>query len=143
VLIVETLRQQIGLIFVIGATGYALWRGGRPERVCGAAMLAAWLISPYVVARHDWVDPQWALAAIDFSLFALLFWYALRSDRYWPMWAAALLGLGVLMHITMVVDPRIIPKAYLTANVIWSYLVVLALVVGTAVEVRRPHRSGA
>jgi hypothetical protein len=137
VLIIHTLRQQIGLIFVVLAAGYALWRGGRPERVCGAAMLAAWLASPYVVSRRDWVDPQWAVAAIDLSLFALLGWYALRSNRYWPMWAAALLGLGLVMHVTMLVDPRIVPRAYLTANVIWSYLVVLALVVGTALEAPR------
>lgn len=140
-LILHTLRQQLGLIFVLLAVGYALWRGGRPERVCAVAMLAAWLASPYVVARNDWVDPQWALAAIDVSLFLVLLWHALRSDRYWPMWAAALLGLGVVMHVTMLVDPRIIPKAYLTANVIWSYLVVLALVAGTALEARRLRPS--
>lgn len=136
-LVFNTLRQQIGVVFVVIATGFAFWRGGRPERVCAAALLAAWLISPFVVDTRDWVDPQWAELAIDLSLFGLLLWFALRADRYWPIWAAALTGLGVIVRISALVDPRIIPKAYMTAAGMWAYLVVIALVVGTWLEARR------
>jgi hypothetical protein len=67
-------------------------------------------------------------------------WFALRSDRFWPIWAAALTGLGVIVRISTLVDPRIIPRAYMTAAGAWSYLVVIAVVVGTVLEVRRRTR---
>jgi hypothetical protein len=142
-LIFDTLRQQIGVIFVVLATGFAFWRGGRPERICAAALLAAWLASPFLIDTRDWVDPQWTVLAIDAALLAVFLWFALRSDRFWPICGAALMGLDVIVRISMVVDRHIIPQAYMTAAAMWAYLVVLTLVVGTAVEVRRPSRAGA
>lgn len=136
-LLVHTLRQQIGLVFILLATGFVVWRGGRPERISAIAMLAAWLGCPYLVQTSDWFDPQWLLFAVDILLFGMLLWFALRTDRYWPMWAAAFQGLGVIMHVTMLADPRIVPRAYMSAAGMWSYLVVLAVVAGAALEIRK------
>lgn len=139
-LILHTLRQEVGLVFVILATGFAFWRGGRPERVCAVVMLTAWIVCPYLTRTGDWMDPQWSLLGVDLALLALLLWYALRGDRYWPMAAAAMHGLGLVIHFAITIDPRIHPWAYMTATGVWSYLTVLALAAGATLEGRRPLR---
>jgi hypothetical protein len=139
-LVFVTVRQQVAMLIAIAGCGYAIWRGGRPERIAGAALLAGWIVSPFLINNRDWFDPQWAEAILDTALLGLLLWIAFTSDRWWPMFAAAFHGLGVLMHVTMLIDPRVPPWSYRTAAAVWSYGWLLAMVVGTAVEVRRPPR---
>lgn len=137
ILIFHSIRQQIGMLIGFAGCGFALWRGGRPERIFGLVLVIAWTVSPFLLNTDDWIDPQWAEAVVDLIVLGVLFWLALTSDRYWPMWATAFHGVGVLMHLTMLVDPRVPPWAYRTASAIWSYAVLFALVIGTALEVRK------
>ncbi len=136
-LVFDTPRQWFALAFVVIACGFALWKGGKPERIGGAAMLLAWIIQPFTVDTKDWLDPQYAAFATDAPLLAVLVWLALRGDRWWPMWASAFQFLGMLMAVIIAVDPRVRPLAYMTALGLWSYLAVIALVVGTWREARR------
>ncbi len=136
-LVFDTPRQWFALAFVVIACGFALWKGGKPERIGGVAMLLAWIIQPFTVDTKDWLDPQYAAFATDAPLLAVLVWLALRGDRWWPMWASAFQFLGMLMAVIIAVDPRVRPLAYMTAVGLWSYLTVIALVVGTWREARR------
>ena len=136
----HTLRQQLGLIFAILAFGYVFWRGGKPERIAGVVMALAWFVSPYLVNTHNRYAPPWGVFALDLALLGFLIWMALGSHRYWPMWAAALHGLGVLMHAMRNIEHRILPQSYMTASGIWGYLVVIALIVGVMLEAA-PARS--
>jgi hypothetical protein len=139
-LIFHTLQQQVGMLMGFAGCGYALWRGGRPERIFGLVLLIAWTVSPFTINTNNWLDPQWAEAMIDLVVLAALLWLAFTSDRYWPMWCAAFHAVGVLMHVTMLVDRRVPPWSYRTASAIWSYVVLFTLVIGTMVEVHRPFR---
>lgn len=140
ILIFTSIRQQIGMLIGFAGCGYAIWKGGRPERIFGWALLFGWTVSPFLINTRDWLDPQWAVAVVDISLLGLLLWFAFTSDRWWPMLAAAFHGLGVMMHLTMLIDPRVPPWSYRTAAAIWSYLLLAALVIGTAVEARQTPR---
>ena len=139
-LVFDTPRQWFALAFAVIACGYALWKGGKPERIGGAAMLLAWIVQPFAVDTNAWLNPQYAAFATDVPLLAVLVWLALRGDRWWPMWAVAFHFLGMVMAIIIVVDPRVRPLAYMTALGMWSYLTVIALVVGTWREARRRRR---
>ena len=135
-----TVRQQVALLICVLGCGYATWRGGRPERIFGWVLLVGWTFSPFLINTRDWLNPQWAEAAVDLIVLAVLLWLAFTSDRYWPMWGAAFWGLGVLMHVTMLIDRRVPPWSYRTAAAIWSWVVLFTLVIGTMVEARRPFR---
>ncbi len=111
-------------------SGFALWRGGWPERVASVANLLAWLVSPFAENGRDWVDPQWGLLAVDAAFLGVLLVLALRTDRTWLLWACAFQLLGVVTHGAMMADRSVGAWAYLTASVIWSYLVLAALAVG-------------
>ena len=130
-LVFDTPRQWFALAFALVACGYAIWKGGRPEKIGGVAMLLAWIIQPFAVDTKAWLNPQYAAFATDVPLLAVLVWLALRGDRWWPMWASVFQFLGMLMAVIIVADPRVRPVAYAAAMVMWSYLTVIALVVGT------------
>ena len=137
----RTLPQLIGLVVVVLVCGWALWRGGRDERATAVALVLATVLSP-LVQHRNWVDPEYGVLVVDLALLVFLMWLALRSDRYWPMFAAAFHLLGVVTHIAIMVDHGVRAWAYITGLVIWSYLVFAALAVGTWIHRRDLAEAG-
>lgn len=127
----HALHQQIWLVVMALTCGFAFWRGGRPEKAAALACLAAWLVSVVVYNYRNWVDPQWAVLGVDLALLAALTALALTADRIWLLFASAFQLLGVVIHIAMMADRDVAGLPYVRGLVIWSYLVILALGVGT------------
>ncbi len=129
--LIHTLQEQIWTVLMLAVSGFALWRGGWPERLVAVANVLASLASGLAENRRDFIDPQWGVMVIDVLFLALLFWLALRSDRHWPMWAAAFQLLAVVTHGAMMADPSVGGWAYITGYIIWGYMVLASLSVGT------------
>ena len=104
----------------------AVWRGGDEERLAAAGYLADWSLTLLVFKARS-QETQWAVLLIDAGLLALYLWLAFRSRRYWPLFAAGFHLLAVVTHLARAVDPRVSGWAYLTAELLWSYLVVLTI----------------
>ncbi|WP_374469367.1 hypothetical protein [Phenylobacterium sp.] len=83
---------------------------------------------------------------MDVSLLVVVVVVAMRSSRYWPIFAAAFQLLAVITHAAHLLDPGVGDWAYVTAGVIWTYLLLLALALGTWNRWRefeiRPGRQG-
>jgi hypothetical protein len=107
--------------------GFALWRGGRPERAAAATCLAAWVATRLAYNSGNWIDPQWGVLAVDVAFLAVLVYLALTTDRAWLLFAAAFQLLGVAIHVAITIDRGIRASAYISALVIWSYLILLSL----------------
>lgn len=127
----HSLPQQFWVLAIGLVCGFALWRGGRPEKLVAVAYLMAWLFTPISHAAHHWVGPQWGVLVIDGLLLAWLITVALRSDRLWPLFAAGFHLVGVVTHLAMAVDPSVAPLPYYRGLVIWSYLSLVPLALGT------------
>ena len=56
---------------------------------------------------------------------------ALRSHRYWPIWAAGFQLLAIITHWAHSLDRTLNGWTYMTAGIIWGYLLVGTLAVGT------------
>lgn len=139
----HTLRQQIGMVFMVGVVIYAFLKGEQPERTGGLVMLAAWIITPFTQGLQTPNGLQFGIFVIDVMLLIFLVTMALQSKRFWPLWAAAFHLLGVLMHLAITIDPSVRTKAYITGSVICGYLTVLTLVAGVLLEAnRRPSLRG-
>lgn len=110
-------------------SGFALWRGGRPERWVALANLLAWILTP-LAYRNDLIDPQWGVFLVDVGFLVLLAGLAMTTDRNWLLFAAAFQLLAVMTHIAIAVDRGVRTLAYFRGLVIWSYLVLGALAVG-------------
>jgi len=116
---------------------FALWKGGRAERLVAAGFLVAWLASP-ILRRGGWEGPAWTGLAVDGLFLALLLWVALRSRRYWPLFAAGFELLSVATHLARLIDPGVRAWAYATADAIWTYLLLAALSFGVYRRWREP-----
>lgn len=110
---------------------FALWRGGRTERVVAVANIVAWLATILVQNRHNWLDPQWGMFAVDVVFLLVLLWFVVRSSRIWILPAAAFQLLAVVTHAAILADEGVRAWAYMTALILWSYLVLITLAVGT------------
>lgn len=106
--------------------GLAVWRGRDDERLAAGGLLANWALS-LVVFKARSEDIQWAVFAFDAALSLLYLWIALRSRRYWPLFAGGFQLLVMITHIGHLIDSRVSGWAYLTAQLVWAYLAMAAI----------------
>ena len=75
--------------------------------------------------------------AVDTALLLALIALAVRANRFWPMWVAALQLLSLGIHTTVAIYPTILPSVYnRTAGAI-AYPMIVLLIIGTARHYRR------
>ena len=101
------------------------------------ANIVAWIATIVVQNRHDWLAPQWGVLAVDVAFLLLLLWFVVRSSRLWILPAAAFQLLAVVTHAAILADDGLRAWAYVTALILWSYLVLITLGVGTYTYWRR------
>lgn len=120
----------LGLALMALICGAAFWQGGRWERLAAAGFVLGVLTSVAVKDRH-WIGVQWAMLAVDVGYLGLLVVIAFASDRFWPIAASGFQLLGVVTHAARLIDPHVGAWAYITAGVIWTWLIMGALALGT------------
>lgn len=121
---------QIGVLLVVGVC-LAAASSRRPAQLLAAAGVAsAWIASAALQDRHAVGGPQYAIFALDILVAVGFTTLALVHRGAWLMALAAFQLLTAATHVGMIVDTRIFVRAYLTAYLVWSYLVVAALAWG-------------
>lgn len=109
------------------------WRfGGRSERG-GLLILVTGTIATILVQRSasfDWRTHRGALAAVDAAVLVAFLALALRSRRYWPIWATAFHLIGLVSHGTSYVLPRGTMQAYSIFQGFWAYPIMACIVLG-------------
>ncbi len=112
-------------VALMSLCGLAVWRGRDEERLATAGLLANWALCMVVYRTSE--QAQIPVLVFDSALMALYLAIALRSQRYWPLFAAAFQILVVLTHLARLADAGVSGWAYLTALLVWSYLSVFTL----------------
>jgi hypothetical protein len=90
-----------------------------------------------------WAGAQWGAFGADVCLLFLLTAIALRSPRFWPLFAAAFQLLCVVIHVARMMDPGVRAWAYATGQVIFSQWVFFAVGVGVFTHWRRNRQVAA
>jgi hypothetical protein len=135
----DTPVQAIGTVSLAMVCSYAVWRGGRPERLAAILVALDWFATPFFENHDAFKHPQFAVLALDGAVMVALLCIALTSDRYWPLWVTAFQLFELLMHVAMATDHRVRPRAYYIGIEIGSYLMLAALALGAWLEApRRP-----
>jgi hypothetical protein len=117
-------------VYITLVSAAALWVGGLTERLGAAAIFFGWIAS-LVMARVGPNGHATGVAVVDLLLLLVLIALALKSPRYWPLWAAGFHLLAVVTHWMHRLDPSLGNWTYVTAGIIWGYLLVGALAFGT------------
>lgn len=112
--------------------GYALWRGRKYEQLSALIFITASVAS--VLARSSVEERYLGVAQSDLVIDSLvliaLVAIALRSDRFWPLWAAGLQLTISMSHALKAIQPDLLPLAYAAAERFWSYPTLIILFVG-------------
>ncbi len=135
---------EVFLTFLLGACGYALWRGGAPERIVAGLFMMAWagsiLVDLPFTQRFISVAP--GIVIMDGLLLAALMAVALRADRFWPMAVTSLQAIIMLAHLLKALDPDGPRRAYSIMINLPVYPQLLLLAAGTIRHRRRVKRHG-
>jgi hypothetical protein len=134
----HTLPQQIWMICMLAVIALTFWRGGWAERTIAIGMIVDTVASAVMQNTRDWASPQWADLTIDVIYLLVMLFVAFRSHRLWPLWAAAFQLIDVAIYFAFIVDRRVGALAPYRAIVIWSYLILIVIVVGTLTRRSRP-----
>lgn len=126
----------------LGVCGFALWRGGQPERFVAAIFLLAFPLSSFLNHKLRSQGVQIGSLVVDVTMMLLLLGIALRANRYWPIGLAAMQLLQVTGHLLKLADPRMLPLLYWISSVVWAYPMLILLLLGTVRHRNREKRLG-
>ena len=141
--LIHTLPQQIWTAAMLTVAAYALWRGGWGERTIAWGMVVDSLTSGIVQNTRDWGAPQWADLGIDILYLIVMVGVALKSARMWPLWAAGFQLVSVIVYFARIADMKVGAFAPYLATVIWSYLILVVIAIGTWLHGRDRSLGGA
>ena len=137
------LRVLIFNVLYIASCLFALARGGAPERIGAAILIANFQLSHWVIepldSRYDGVE--WPMVTVVFAAFLALYALSLFSSRYWPILMDAVQGCVALSHLTGL-SADIIPWAYGNFVVVWAYILLGILACATWRHRKRLRRYG-
>jgi len=125
------LANMFGLTLIV-VCGYAVVRGGRPERIGAGTSLLASLATAGVrlLFPSAWLPAAISVLAIDLVVIGIFFWLATTTIRFWPIWATGFALSNLLVSLAGALFPRIQLFAFHTGLGIYAYLVLGAVTVG-------------
>lgn len=112
---------------------FAVVRGGRPERLGALINLVASLTSSVarLLAVASWAPAEIVILAIDLGVVAGFYWLAIRTVRFWPLWAFGFAIADIFISLAGVFLPNVTLFAYATGMGVYAYLALAALAMGT------------
>jgi hypothetical protein len=123
---------------------YATLKGGAPEKI-GASVIGFGSILSLVAAASPGArfgSVEVGVFLVDLAAFAVFLGLALRAERHWPLWVAALQAIGTAGHAAKLLDSQVIPIAYAFVLAFWVYPMLLLIVMGTWQHQKRLARFG-
>lgn len=136
-LYVDGFYVALALVFVA-----AMAWGGRDERLVASLCVAALAATRLLEAPAKFRELELGVLVVDGLFLAALAVLAIRSGRWWLIWAAAFQALGVLGHLGKLVNPGMSRMAYGLMESASSYPVLIALAVAVFQRRRRMRAGG-
>jgi hypothetical protein len=122
---------------------YAIARGGSSERAAAVTLTLGSVLTK--VLHLTKVDPFGRVEAlgvvIDALVLAAFVVLVVRSNRYWPIWIAALQLLATLAHAAKLVDPTMMRTGYAFLLAIWAYPQLALIAIGAWSHNQRTRRT--
>jgi hypothetical protein len=124
---------ELFYLVLLLSCGYAGLKGGAPERWAAAIFALAAILSSIAVATPNtrYTSVEAGVLAVDVAMLAALLVLATRAERFWPLWVTALHLIGTAGHAIKLADPTVVRFGYSLALALWSYPMLLLLVLGT------------
>ncbi len=132
-----TARFLIENLAYYAGGGFALWKGGRAERLVAVALLVANTSSILVQNPHPANEPRYVSLGIDLAVLIVILYVAFTTDLRWALLASALQILSMLTFVARIIDPTIQNWAGVTTDIGISFMLMVTVVYGAALHMRR------
>lgn len=131
-----TLFAELVLYLVVtaGVCAAALVMGKRTERMVAVGFLvtaAATVFVSTIIGRSHWHGVNWGVLAVDVVFLLWLIVVACRSERFWPLWAAAAQLAGTVAHLPAIAFPNLPMKLYAETQPFWAFPILACMLIGT------------
>lgn len=144
--LIPGIRDQLQLIALLVLAALALWKGAAPERAVAGVFLGM-MVSDRIyhlifgnVVRLESIDLGHAL--IDLAAMVAFVTIALRANRMYTLWIAALQLTAVNAHLAREMTQAMTPIAYVILYIAPSYFQLLVQGIGLWAHRRRLARYG-
>lgn len=138
-----TILVTLLIVYVVAACaicGAALVIGGTAERQAAASLLlAAAATQIAALAGPRWHGPEYGVMLVDAIFAVALLNIALKSERFWPLWATASQLIGTLTHVAAILHP-IGKRLYVLTQSFWVVPILVAIAIGVRSERRGSAR---
>jgi len=126
------LREYAFIFALLLCIVYGSIVGGRTGRAGSAIFVGATVLTAMgAMLDPTWTSTSYAIFAVDAVCLILLMALAMRSNRFWPIWAVGFQTVAVATHIATLLIPEIVPKAYYAMLSFWSIPILWVMAVGT------------
>jgi hypothetical protein len=134
--------QIVFTAMLLACSVYASILGGRTGRM-GAAIFVIATVLSNIAARYNpnWASTSFGVMWVDTGCLVGLLVLALRSNRYWPIWALGFQTIAVATHLATIIAPDIVPRAYQAIAAFWSIPILAAMVTGTTLDWQHSQRT--
>lgn len=121
------------LVLLTLSVGYALLKGGTPERLVALTIIAASAatIATSAPAPQRYSSVDVGVLITDFIMMLALVALELKAERFWTLWVAAFQVMQFASHIPEILVPDLLPVTYKVVISIWSYPMLILLAAGT------------
>lgn len=119
-----------------------VWLHGQAEgrKAVGLFVIATLLTWIAQAMDTQWRQTHWPLLAVDAAYLVAVYIFALRSDRYWPLWITAFQLLTVATHLATIIAPDYLPRIYSAIATFWVVPLLLSMVAGVYLDHREFRR---
>ena len=130
------------LAVCIACWTYAVRYGGKAAGIAFISFVAMTIGTIFATSQSTefrthpalWTGFNPLLFVTDLLYFAALFWIAVSSNRYWPIWSAGFALLCVLTHFGPLIDPSSDSKIYRGLETFWQLPIMATMVIGIALD---------
>lgn len=127
-------------VVLLATCAFAFVRGGAPERIGAGLNLAASAITTglRLIDASFFAPDEIVIFSIDLTVVAGFYWLAIKTTRFWPIWAFGFGLADIFMNLSGTAFPRAPLFVFHTSLGIYTYLALGALALGT---VKLPRNS--
>lgn len=109
---------------------YVAIAGGTTGRIGAALTIAATVATWFAQYAGLWSQTHLPVMLIDMVLMAAFYALALKSNVYWPIWAAGFHLITITGHAATFIVPDFRSSLYYYFNGMWALFVQMAMVLG-------------
>lgn len=107
--------------------------GGRDGRMVAAIFITGALLTiPAQILQESWNQVAWPVMIVDFAVLVGLYWVAMRTNRWWPLWVTGFHLIAMTSHLAVLVAPHFAARVYFGLATLWAVPMLLVILIGVA-----------